>query len=215
MRDLLMHALEAELPGDETAERIMGAALTQAEDFGLRRFTVDDVARRVGLSRVTIYRYFPKKDQLIDAILLRELRKFLDDVDAAVQPLGTLEERLVEGFVFALTTLRKHRLLNRILRTEPELLLPNLTVRGGPVLEAARGFISRFAHSEADEGGLVLDREEIDGVSELLARMVLSFVLTPDSVMGLKTEAEIRRFAEHYLAPTLQALTGLPQPTAG
>jgi hypothetical protein len=48
-------------------------------------------------------------------------------------------------------------------------------------------------------------------VSELLARAVLSFVLTPDSVLGLRTQAEIRRFAEHYLAPTLEALGSQPR----
>jgi hypothetical protein len=35
-------------------------------------------------------------------------------------------------------------------------------------------------------------------------------VLTPDSVIGMRTQAEIRRFAEHYLAPTLQALAAGP-----
>jgi AcrR family transcriptional regulator len=198
-------------PSDEPSERILDAATSQAEDFGLRRFTVDDVARRVGLSRVTIYRYFPKKDQLIEAILLRQLRRFLDEIDAAVAPYETLEERLVEGFVFAITYLRNHRLLNRLLRTEPELLLPHLTVRGAPVIAAGREFIAGFARREAQQGGLPLSVEEIEAVSELLARAVLSFVLTPESVLGLKTQAEIRDFAEHYLAPTLQVISGLPQ----
>lgn len=101
MRDLLKHALEADLPGDETAERIMGAALTQAEDFGLRRFTVDDVARRVGLSRVTIYRYFPKKDQLLNALVLREMKRFLTKVDAVVEAQASPEEKLIEGLSFS------------------------------------------------------------------------------------------------------------------
>ncbi|MCQ7029827.1 TetR/AcrR family transcriptional regulator, partial [Escherichia coli] len=67
-------------PGEDSGEatdRILDGAMSQAEEFGLRRFTMDDVARRVGVSRVTVYRYFPKKDQLIEAILLRELRRFL------------------------------------------------------------------------------------------------------------------------------------------
>ncbi|HEX4395691.1 MAG TPA: hypothetical protein VH084_29790, partial [Mycobacterium sp.] len=46
--DLLRRALDTDLPDDETAARILTAAFDQAEDFGLRRFTMDDVARRVG-----------------------------------------------------------------------------------------------------------------------------------------------------------------------
>lgn len=199
-------------PGDETSERILAAAIQQTEDFGVRRFTIDDVARRVGVSRVTIYRYFPKKDRLIEAVILHELRRFLRDIDEAVAPYETLEERLVEGFVFALTYLRDHRLLNRMLRTEPEFILPYLTVRAAPILAAGREFIAGFARREAQEGGLPLSESEIEGLSEMLARAVLSFVVTPDSVLGLRTGPEIRRFAEHYLAPTLQAISARPKP---
>jgi AcrR family transcriptional regulator len=211
-QDALLDRIMATTPGpaDDTSERILNAAVSQAEEFGVRRFTIGDVAQRVGVSRVTVYKYFPGKDRLIEAVLLREMRRFLRDVDEAVAPYETLEERLVEGFVFALAWLRKHRLLNRLLRTEPELIVPNLTVRAGPVLAAGREFIAGFARREAEEGRLPLADDEIDGVSELLARAVLSFVLTPDSVIGLRTQAEIRAFAEHYLAPTLQALAAGP-----
>lgn len=195
-------------PADASTERILNAALEQVEDFGVRRFTIDDVARRVGVSRVTIYRHFPKKDRLIEAVLMHELNRFLRAIGDATEPYETLEEQLVEGFVFALTYLRRHRLLNRLLRTEPELILPALTVNADAVLSAGREFIAGFARRR--RGDLPLTDEEIDGISELLARSVLSFVVTPSSTFGLKTPAEIRRFAEHYLAPTLQTLTSLP-----
>jgi AcrR family transcriptional regulator len=192
---------------DEASGRILAGAVQHAEDHGFRRFTVDDVARRVGLSRVTIYRYFPKKDRLIEAVLLHQMRRFLEEVEKAVEPCETLEERLVEGFVFALTHLRRHRLLNRVLRTEPELILPHLTLKGAPVLEAGREFIATFARQEAGEGRLRLEPEEIEGVSEMLARCVLSFLLTPDSVMGLRTQDEMRQFVVHFLVPVLRELS--------
>jgi AcrR family transcriptional regulator len=193
--------------GEEASDRILKGAIEEAEEFGMRRFTIGDVARRVGVSRVTIYRYFPGRDRLVEAVLLHELRRFLRDIDDAVAGCETLEDRLIEGFVFALVQLRRHRLLNRLLRTEPELLLPHLTLKASPVLAAAREFIAGFARAEAAEGGLALSEEDIEGVSELLARAVMSFVLTPDSVLGLRTQADIRRFAEHYLAPVLHALS--------
>ena len=193
-----------------TSEKILDAAASQAEELGVRRLTIGDVAQRVGVSRVTVYKYFPGKDQLVEAVLLREMRRFLRDVDKAVEPYETLEERLVEGFVFALGWLRRHRLLNRLLRTDPELIVPNLTVGAGPVLAAGREFIAGFARREAEAGRLPLAEDQIEGVSELLARAVLSFLLTPDSVIGMRTQAEIRTFAEQYLAPTLQALASGP-----
>ena len=65
---------------DAVTERILDAALGQFEDFGLRRSTMEDIARRCGLSRITIYRRFPKKENLIEAVVLRELRNFLGDL---------------------------------------------------------------------------------------------------------------------------------------
>ncbi len=147
----------------ETSERILSAAADQVEDFGLRRFTIDDVARRLGVSRVTIYRYFPKRDRLVEAVLLRELHRFLEQVGATVAPCPTLEEKLVEGVVFALGYLRRHRLLQRVLRTEPELILPALTTRAGPVLAAGRSSSPRSPVRLPSLSGLSLTSEELDG----------------------------------------------------
>src|SRR5947209_6030079 len=139
----------ADDPEAETSERILAGAAQQVEDFGLRRFTIDDLARRLGISRVTIYRYFPKRDRLVEAVLLRETHRFLRAIDAAVAPYETLERKLIEGVVFALSFLRRHRLLRRLLRTEPELILPALTLNAGPVLAAGREFIAGFARRDA------------------------------------------------------------------
>ena len=194
---------------DEAEARILAAAAEQIEDFGVRRFTVDDLARRLGISRVTIYRRFDKRDRLLEAVLLYELRRLLRQLDAGIEHCETLEERLVEGFVAALVILRGHRLLNRLLRTEPELILPLLTVGGEPVLAASREFIAGFARREAERDGLEIDEEQLVVLSELLARAVLSFVLTPQSAIALETPAQTRRFARGYLAPVLGLVSGL------
>jgi AcrR family transcriptional regulator len=203
--DLLRRARASELP-DEGSERILGAALEQAEDFGLRRFTIDDVARRVGLSRVTIYRYFPKKDQLLNALLMHELRRFLTKVDEVVAKHPRPEDKLVEGLLFCLEFLRGHRLLNRLLSTEPELILPHLTTQAGGVLAAARAWIAGLIRAEIAADHLDLPDRDVDSAAELLVRVVLSLVLTPETVLPLDSPAERRRLAELYLTPIVRAL---------
>ncbi|GAA1669448.1 TetR/AcrR family transcriptional regulator [Fodinicola feengrottensis] len=205
-QDLLQQALAAELPDDATAERILGAAFEQAEDFGLRRFTIDEVARRVGVSRVTVYRYFPKKDLLLNALLMRELRRFLTKVDAVLAAQSTPDAKLVEGLVFCLEFLRGHKVLNRLLRTEPELILPLLTVKAGDVLAAARGWIAGHIRAEIAAGRLALPDEDVEGVAELIARNVLSLVLTRDTVLPIDSPSGRRRIAELYLAPIVASL---------
>jgi hypothetical protein len=68
-------------------------------------------------------------------------------------------------------------------------------------------FIADFARSEAERGGFAIDEEQLGVLSELLARAIQSFVLTPQSVVSLETPEETRRFARRYLVPVLQLMS--------
>ncbi|REE99380.1 TetR/AcrR family transcriptional regulator [Thermomonospora umbrina] len=206
--DGLLHRARTSEPADDhTAERVLDAALQQAEDFGLRRFTIDDVARRVGLSRVTIYRHFPKKDSLLSALVMRELRRFLSKAETVVDAQPTSAAKLTEGLHFCVTFLREHRLLNRLLRTEPELILPYLTTRAaGPVAEA-REWIAGLVRAEITAGRIEIPDPDIDSFAELLVRIVLSLVLTPETVLPIEDDAERRRVIDLYFIPLTQRFT--------
>jgi len=197
---LLQRALVPEAAGlDATGERIVAAALSQFEDFGIRRTTMEDVARRAGVSRVTIYRRFPQKERLIETVVLREVHSFFAQVEAAVAPLGSVEDRIVEGFAFTLAAARGHGLLTRLLRTEPEMLLPHLTVEGGPLIAAGRAFLARqmrIAQSDVPEA-------DLEVVAELVGRLVLSFLLTPESAAAVQSPRKAREFARRWIAPLM------------
>jgi AcrR family transcriptional regulator len=175
----------------KTRDRIIASAIDQISDFGVRRFTVDELARRVGLSRVTIYRHFPSKDEVLAAALLQELRGFMADVERAVAGYLTPEQQVVEGFVFAVSSLRRHAALGKLLSTEPEIMLPLLTTNGGPVLAIGRDFITT----------LTGDQE----LAETVARLIISLVLTPQSVLPLSTPDELRAYAERYVSAMVRA----------
>lgn len=177
---------------DTTRERILDAALALFEDFGIRRTTMEDVARRAGVSRVTIYRRFPQKDRLVQAVIMREGERFFADLERAVAGRPAIEERIVEGFAFTLASARDHVLLNRLIRTEDG-TLPYLTTEGGPVIAAAREFLARQMPAGRDA----------QAVAEIVARLVLSFLLTPDSVVPLDTPRQARAFARRYIAPLM------------
>lgn len=204
--NLLQRARDSVPPEDETAGRILDGALEQAEDFGLRRFTIDDVARRVGLSRVTIYRYFPKKDRLLNALIMHELRRFLAKVDDVVAAQPTPEDKLTQGLTFCLVYLRGHRLLNRLLRTEPELILPHLTTKADDLVAAARSWIAGHIRSEIQAGRLALPGEDVDNAAELIVRTVISLVITPNTVLPVDEAEGRQRIVDLYLTPIVRAL---------
>ncbi len=188
-------------------ERILDTALADISDNGLRRFTVDRLAKRVGLSRVTVYRHFPGKEAIVEAVLLREMRAFMTQVGEVVAQYQRFDDRVVEGVVFALTWLRQHALLQRLLHDEPQLILPLLTTQGAPVIELGRDFVTGFARSQPDAVQIRLSAEQLDMLSEMLTRMVISFVLTPESTVPLKTDDDVRALAENYLRPLITTFT--------
>src|SRR3954470_20056789 len=86
-----------------TRERILDAMFEAIEDFGLSRTTVEDVAQRAGLSRQTVYRYFPSKDALIVSLVGRGgeacnpgVRDAIEGSDATDGP-GDLSPAIANG----------------------------------------------------------------------------------------------------------------------
>lgn len=198
MADLLELVL-AEPTTDAVGESIVDAALEEFLAYGLRRTNVDVVARRAGVSRATLYRRFDGKDALVQAVLVRESRRFFGSIADAVAGLASPEERLVEGFVVGVRYAREDRLLNRLLSSDPEALLPYLTTNGALVVAAARDFLVRQAPDAP-----VADRTPA-GIAEVFVRLAISFTLMPDGAIPLSTDDEVRAFARGYLAPLMRS----------
>lgn len=206
--DLLRMALSSGSGEDADAVtgRILDAALGQFEDFGLRRSTMEDIARRCGMSRITIYRRFPKKENLVQAVVLRELQSFLGCLERVGQDTtGQLsaEDKMAERIAFALQYLGNHPLLRRLLRTEPESILPSLTVDGAPVVDMAREHIAAFIRKDLFGTRTPPPGAErhVQIVAELGVRIVLSFILTPSSAIPVETLDDTRAFARDLIAP--------------
>jgi AcrR family transcriptional regulator len=220
--DLLRMALTAGTAegADAATGRILDAALGQFEDFGLRRSTMEDIARRCGMSRITIYRRFPKKENLVQAVVLRELQSFLnclEQVGADTPGQLSAEDKMVERIAFALQYLGNHPLLRRLLRTEPESILPSLTVDGAPVVDMAREHIAAFIRKDlfGTRTPPAEAERHVQVVAELGVRIVLSFILTPSSAIPMETLDDARAFARDLIAPVhASVLSELARSTA-
>ena len=96
---------------------------------------------------------------------------------------------MIERVAFALQYLRRHPLLCRLLRTEPEAILPSLTVNGGPVVDLAREHSAALIRRDlfGPQAPPAEAERRIQTVAELGVRIVLSFILTPSSAIPMDT----------------------------
>ena len=186
-----------------TRERILTAALEQCAETGLRRTTVEDIARRAGVARVTVYRHFANRDEIVEAVLLGEIGSFFSELDRAVERYPTAEERLVEGFVFALDFLQDHALLHRLLRTEPETVLPYLALNSPTIAFAREAVKQRAADPELDRS---LPDRAVEAVAELVVRLVHSLVLNPATALDAGSSRDTARAAaDRWLLPVVRS----------
>ncbi len=187
---------------DALFDLVAAAALDEFAEHGIRRTSMEDIARRAGVSRMTVFRRFASKQRLVEVVIAREVHRGMQELDLLWEGAETLEDRLVAGFEFAGRYVRGHPLFDRLLRSEPEVLLPPLTLDGGPVLKLYRSLIAHRLQAEANAGRAATS--DIEGVAEVIARLAISLLLTRDGTITLDDPNSVRRLVNLTLLPMLQ-----------
>src|ERR1051326_2490096 len=108
------------MTSDLTSDRILDAAMETMLNFGIRRTTMEGIAKRAGVSHMTVYRRWPSKNDLLLAVVMRESQKVFRAVDEDVAQLRTFDDKLIAGFTGIYWYVHTHPLLGRTLDTDPE-----------------------------------------------------------------------------------------------
>jgi AcrR family transcriptional regulator len=100
------HGWAGDLPlsDDEAIRRILDAARTCIEQRG-GPVTISKVAREVGVTRQTVYRYFPTADDLVRSAILDASSEFLHAIDARFAGHSDLADLVVECVMFTVEEL--------------------------------------------------------------------------------------------------------------
>jgi AcrR family transcriptional regulator len=208
---LLERVLAAEDPDDAASRRILEATRDQLQRFGLHRLTMDSAAAAAGLSRPTLYRRFGSRDELVEAVIIGELRDFLTELEHRLAGLPT-REWVVEGFAMTLAAARENTLLRRLLTVDQDVALPYLTIGAAPGLAVAREFLAqRIGHAQA--AGEAPAFSDPEPVAEVLVRLCQSLLLTPDGQLpDGQDPGAARAFARSYLTPLVTDLLATEGP---
>ncbi len=197
--DLLARAATALADVDDTGQRVVDAARVVFASLGLKRSTMEDVAREAGLGRATVYRKFASKDALVETVMLTELREYLRELDTITIVEGDFEEQIVEGFVATLRYLREESLLSTVLEHDGAWGIAYLTTMTGSIIAAAREYLAAKIRA-AQRLGQAAD-VDAEVMAELLVRLCHSLMLTPQGVIPYNDDDAARIFAREMLVP--------------
>ena len=186
---------------DAISRRILDAALELAAASGLKHLTMDDVAHRAGVGRMTVYRRFGSKPTLVDALAVRECRRCLKTISDALDPTAGFADRAASLFVAVLAVIREHPLLARLARVEPDALLNELTRDRSAVFHLVHEFLIDLIRQGQDAGELIPVDPTV--LAEIGLRLGASFVLMPDSALPLDDAQATHEVVRGLLAPML------------
>jgi len=184
------------------ADPVLDAARATVLDFGIRRATLTEVARRAGLSRMTVYRRYSDGNELMRALMSREFGAVLIEAQAQARNLTDPLERVLTGVIGTLERLMEHPLMLRLLELEPEMLLPYLTDRVGVFQTQGRRALAGWI-AEAQQQGAIRagEPEMLAETIELAARGLVIATRTLSASERAGALAELRRMLECYLKP--------------
>lgn len=178
-------------PDPALRERLLEAVYACVARFGLAKTTVEDVVKESGVSRATVYRIFPGgRDQLLREVVAWEMGRFFGSLAEAVAGAPDFASLVEEGLRFAHRAMREHEVLQKILVTEPERLLPLMTTEQQRPLRFITGYLLPFLEREERAGRLRAGVNH-DEAAEFVARMLLSLIGSPGR-WDLEDPAQVR-----------------------
>lgn len=183
--------------GSSDLDPVLDAALAAFLDFGIRRTTMGEIARRAGISPATLYRRYAAKTDIVMAVGMREANRAIAAVDARIDTSASPVEQLTQLYLEVSRRMRGNELLRRVLNTEPESVLPRLTLEAGPLLDIGRSYLADFLVRLQREGHV--PAYDVTPVVDWLARQTQSETLTP--APSAPSEDQVRDFVRRHLAP--------------
>jgi TetR/AcrR family transcriptional regulator len=176
---------------------ILDTARAVFETYGVRRANIDDVAARARVSRSTIYRRFPTKDDLFAQVVRREAELFFSTLDEATSGCNP-QQAVIEAFALGVRLVQDSPLYSRIVESEPELLGMFSRSHVFPIRQFADGIAHTLRRCGTD-----IAEVDLDNIADILLRVALGIIVFPTDRLDTSDPAAVRDYAARYLVPII------------
>jgi AcrR family transcriptional regulator len=184
---------------EEAIRRILDAAHRCVERDG--DVGIAEVAREVGVTRQTVYRYFRSADDLMVATATDGASALLDRIESHLEgEHRSPADGVVEGIAFTLEQLPHEPALGLLL-TPSRLGFLSRDFTSPTAIALGRLLVDRFAAFWADAG---LDDHDLDELVEFVLRIIVSLTIDPGTPP--RSGAELRNYLRRWVGPAIEAM---------
>lgn len=196
------HGWQGNPPGteDEARRRIVDAATACLDRVGLAKTSLSDIAAEAGVTRQTVYRYFPRLADILRAVALAGVEEFAERMERHLAAFHSAEEAAVESVVFAVRTVPGEPYLGLLLEAgEADVFTVEVT---SPAAFALGARILRNVPVDWAAVGVTTE-EDLQGLAEILMRLFLSFLQHPST--PARTDDRLRALVRRWIGPALRS----------
>lgn len=190
---------------DFAREQILNAALDCYQKYTLQGTRMEQIALEAKVSRTTIYRHFQNRNDVVMAVIFRELYGVLDTIRDQISKKSTFAEFIVETLAVADEKIRMSPIFDLIVK-ESAMLVERIHAYGSEMLAiGAVYFRARFEVAKA--AGELQPGIEYDDFISWVGHIGASFILlSPDT----QTSEGLRPILWRYLIPAIIRPEALP-----
>jgi AcrR family transcriptional regulator len=184
----------------DARDRIVEAAARCVDRLGPTAFSLSEVANELGVSRPTVYRYFPSTDELLSAVGQYAMQEFTTKMWARLDAITDPVDWIVEGIAIPVEWLPSRPHMTLLLaagRTEP-------FARGFTSSVAIEMTREAFRRSLIDWRALGFSRTDLDDLIDLMLRLIASMLIDPPDPPY--TKSKLRRYLRRWIAPAAEKI---------
>ena len=198
----LKHEIPSAGDGDaaDVQRRLLDAAEACFAQFGLRKTTMEDVARGAGMSRASVYRHFENRDDLLMGVVEREAHRTKAFLEERLRGIEHPGDYIVEGILLTLSEIPKRPAL-AMLHTPDAVGMTSRLLLNSERLTAVALEIVLPVIEPARANGLLRENVDVNLMIEWIYRLIDSYLSVPSTTA--KSEDELREQLRTMLLPAL------------
>jgi len=192
----------------DTRSRLVDAAEYCYAKRGIKATNMADIAERANIARRTVYRYFANREEMLDAVVRREVERFWVSFHATQKKFDDLGHYLVEALVFTL----KHAPStnsHRFLFNEEVLPLVNKMYIDNRQHTLDRVAALRIIYENNLLRGGIRQQLDLIMLCEWFNRLAVSYLAAPSPFY--QTEQQLRELFRAMLLPILEDRPNTPK----